>query len=92
MIDRLNIEGRFVGFEGVVELQLQRIRALILIDGLLDVGLQRGELLLRLLELCGRDELRRSAGRDDGGAVGGLDQHLQVRRLAVPETSCRVNE
>ena len=43
--------------------------------------LHSGERLLRLLQLGGGDELRRAAGRDDGGAVGGLDDHLEVRRV-----------
>ena len=46
VVDRLNVEWRLVGFERIIKFQLQWIRALIFINGLLDVGFESRQLPL----------------------------------------------
>jgi len=49
VIDRLNVEGRFVRLVGIVELELCWIGALVLIYGLFNMRLKSGELRATVL-------------------------------------------
>ncbi len=86
VVDRLDVERSLVRLECVVEFQLHRIGALVRVNGLGHVRLQCGELLLRLRQLDRRYKLRRTARGNQCGAIGRLDNHLQV---GLPGGRCR---